>query len=338
MKFQRQTWMLVEIKIYSALSDTGHGKWVNESVNAKARCYNVSSQVNTLDPLLPSPALEMDVYGVYRPGSFIPWLPVDLANGRYQWGKERSRYLFLQLPLSQVTSGNDAVSLLACPLPTTSALTRFYSPSHFRPKHGNSSSLLLVQACCTIPRPPSPCPYLQLHFLNVLSVSCQDPSWHKAVVELSHHHPGTFGQSSSVDGPWFLYLKTGVVVVGSALLPKSPFRCWHLHFPAMQREPRASLSSPPLLALWTTVGKPELWVTTKHVPSSFVTWFAGVKTIQTLESDHGSNLGSVTFLLSDLELHDYTSQVLRLRMRVCDGHCLIAIFFFSLIIMLISIR
>ena len=39
----------------------------------------------------------------------------------------------------------------------------------------------------------------------------------------------------------------------------------------------------------------------KHFLSSFVRQFAGVKTVQILESNQGPNLGSVTFLLDDLE-------------------------------------
>ena len=56
-----------------------------------------------------------------------------------------------------------------------------------------------------------------------------------------------------------------------------------------------------LLTLWPTVDNPEWWMTVKHFLSSFVRQFAGVKTVQTLESNQGPNSGSVTFLLDDLE-------------------------------------
>lgn len=35
-----------------------------------------------------------------------------------------------------------------------------------------------------------------------------------AIVELSHHRLGVFGQSASLDGPWILYLKNAEVAKG----------------------------------------------------------------------------------------------------------------------------
>lgn len=148
--------------------------------------------------------------------------------------------------------------LLGCPFPTGSVFTRLCSPSHFRTR------MVTAFPCCWFgPAAQSPGPLYPAHTFSYTLWMCplvaaRTLADTNAIVELSHYSPGTFGQSTSLDGSQFLCVKKcWCGERWSGLLPESPFQCWHLHFCMMQWWSIASLSSSSLSwlcgPLWITL-------------------------------------------------------------------------------------
>lgn len=126
--------------------------------------------------------------------------------------RESSGYLFLQLLLCQVTFGNDDIPVLcAAPVGLSCSESLGFDQILFRfplqDQDGSSFSLLLVQARCTALGPLYPAQTFSCTFQTCPLIPAWSLADTDARVELSHCHPGTVGQSTSLEGSRFLYLK-----------------------------------------------------------------------------------------------------------------------------------
>lgn len=202
---------------------------MNQSIKKGGRCYNGYSQFPTSDLLfshfyrVPGPwrLTSTDCITQAPLSSGFQWVwPLGGIGGRRRKIRELGGKRGLGIYFSSFLSARSHLAmivffffvphfLLACPFLIASAFTRFCSPHYFGSKDANSFSLLRCPLLVpfTLPTPsvvPLECALFPARTLAATS----------AIVELFHHHLGTFGQSASLDGPEFLYLKSAEVAKG----------------------------------------------------------------------------------------------------------------------------